>query len=62
LFSELTQKEIADWRAKKRKKEGIFPSQSPTGAGYNKPTKKFDNLSREVLKTAFEVGYLPGKL
>merc|ERR1719189_1683631 len=56
-FTKLSHKQISDYRYGRSLKEG-FPTPKPKEQ--HKP-KKFDDMCRTFLKTAWELGYLPGK-
>lgn len=57
-FTELSRKQISDYRRKKCLNYGGFPAPKPKEP--HKP-KKFDDMCRRYLKMAWELGYLPGK-
>lgn len=56
-FTKLSRKQISDYRRKRSLKSG-FPTPKPKEP--HKP-KKFDDMCRTFLKSAWELGYLPGK-
>lgn len=57
-FTKLSRKQISDYRRKRSIKHGGFPAPKPKEQ--HKP-KKFDDMCRTFLKSAWNLGYLPGR-